>query len=495
MCPYISKKGRRETFCLFCLETNRNQVEFMENIHILHTNDLHSYLENWPKMRRYLQIKQKEYQDETVITVDLGDFCDRRHPLTEATNGQANIELMNQANYDVVTIGNNEGIGNAKPELDQLYQAANFEVVLANLYDATTLKNPEWAIPYKIITTKFGTKIGITAATAAFPLTYRPNGWDIRHWSEILPKLIQKLRQKVDVVILLSHLGINEDEKIAAELPEIDLIIGSHTHHHFPNGHFENGVLLAAADRYGTHIGEVEFQLNEQHQIVDKKAFTVATASLPEKAADEVEITSYLLQGAEKLGQNQIAYLKEALPVAHADTCLIDEALKALKKRSGCEAAVLNTGLFLHGLPKGAISQKDLHDLLPHPMRVMKVTLLGSDLVRLVREMEKNRLFLQNYPIRGMGFRGKIFGEIVYDGIFYDAINQVVFWKGKKVDPEKTYTLATVDHYLFIPFFPTIEIASEYELLFPEFLRQVVGDYLQQQYPLVKDTQTKGNKV
>ena len=83
----------------------------MENIVLLHTNDLHSHLENWPKIRRFIDQKKRENEKKgiTTITVDLGDFTDRWHPLSEATNGQANVELMNEVGYDAATIGNNEG--------------------------------------------------------------------------------------------------------------------------------------------------------------------------------------------------------------------------------------------------------------------------------------------------------------------------------------------------------------------------------------------------
>lgn len=107
-----------------------------ETIHLLHTNDLHSHFENWPKIRRYLvdrQTKLKQNNQE-YLTLDLGDFMDRFHPLTDATNGLLNIEIMNQINYDYATIGNNEGITNSKQELNALYEDANFQVLLANLW-------------------------------------------------------------------------------------------------------------------------------------------------------------------------------------------------------------------------------------------------------------------------------------------------------------------------------------------------------------------------
>ena len=82
----------------------------MERITILHTNDLHSHFENWPRIRRYLKTTRQQVMADgaTVYTFDLGDHVDRVHPVSEATNGQQNIQLMNQIGYDGVTIGNNE---------------------------------------------------------------------------------------------------------------------------------------------------------------------------------------------------------------------------------------------------------------------------------------------------------------------------------------------------------------------------------------------------
>ncbi|HFM7627061.1 TPA: bifunctional metallophosphatase/5'-nucleotidase, partial [Enterococcus faecium] len=56
--------------------------------------------------------------------------------------------------------------------------------------------------------------------------------------------------------------------------------------------------------------------------------------------------------------------------------------------------------------------------------------------------------------------------------------------KNKPIDLNKNYTFTTVDHLMFVPFFPTIEIAGKNEFLFPEFIRSVVGDYLKAHYPI-----------
>lgn len=53
-----------------------------DKISILHTNDLHSHLERWPKIRRYLLTRKRQLRRDgySVLTFDIGDFLDRQHP-------------------------------------------------------------------------------------------------------------------------------------------------------------------------------------------------------------------------------------------------------------------------------------------------------------------------------------------------------------------------------------------------------------------------------
>lgn len=459
----------------------------MEKIFLLHTNDLHSHLENWPKIRRFLKQRKAECEAKgiTAVTVDLGDFVDRWHPLTEATNGQASVRLMNEIGYDAVTIGNNEGVGNSKHDLNHLYDQANFDILLDNLFDKKTLTRPEWSRTSKIITTGKGSKIGLIAMTAPFPLTYSPNGWDIRTPYELLPGLIEELREKVDVLVLMSHLGVGDDRRIAGEFPEIDVILGAHTHHLFEHGEKIGNVQLAAAGKFGQYIGEVQLDLDDAHQIIETSARALPVSEMMTLAEDEQEIEGYLKEGHKLLHDHKVAEVPFPLETeTKGKHPLISVALEALKARGETEVSILNTGLFLADIPAGLVDQDQLHRALPHPMHLLRVTLKGSDVIRLVLEMEKNRHFLRRFPIMGMGFRGKIFGKIVYSGIGYDKVNHQVRWLGEEIDEEGSYTLTTVDHFMFVPFFPTIEIAGSYEFIFPEFIRSVVGAYLQQKFPV-----------
>ncbi|MCH4124389.1 MAG: bifunctional metallophosphatase/5'-nucleotidase [Levilactobacillus sp.] len=458
----------------------------MERITILHTNDLHSHFENWPRIRRYLAAtRQSAHQaGDTVYTFDLGDNIDRVHPLSEATVGKKNIELMNQIGYDAATIGNNEGLGFMRPQLDHLYDHANFPVILGNILTGDTHEQPKWAIDHKVFTTPAGTRVLVLGLTAPYHLTYPLAGWQPIGVQEALTRLLQTYAGQFDVCVLLSHLGLDVDRKIAKRFPQVTVIIGSHTHHLLPHGEKDQHSLLAAAGKWGRYVGRITLELTD-HRVTRAQASVVETATLPVAPGDAAEIDGLQQLGESILSEQRVANLPvdlEANPVG--DSQLIREGLHAIAEYAGTDAAVLNAGLFLHDLPRGIVTQRQLHDLLPHNMHVMTITLSGYDLWRLVQEFELARLFLRYFPQKGMGFRGKIFGELNYLGIAYDAQTHAVTWRGEPLSPTKQYTIAGLDHYLFIPFFPTISIVGKNHILYQDLLREVFAKYLGKHYPL-----------
>lgn len=455
----------------------------MEKITILHTNDIHSHLENWPKIRRFLQSEKinLEKQGQTVLTFDIGDAIDRVHPLSEATNGKANIELMNTVKYDAVTIGNNEGIGNSRSQLQHLYDDAKFDIILDNVVDEEADSRPSWANEYKLMETAAGTKIGIIALTAPFPMTYEMNGWESNQIDTVLPTLLRKLVGKVDVIILLSHLGLGVDRKVAQKYPQIDIILGGHSHHLLKSGELVNESLLAAAGKWGMYIGEVSIEL-EGHNIIKKNAQVIETESLPEISSDQAEIAGYRSRGEAILTSEVITNLPRDLNTSWTQNSeLMQAALKAIELGTKTDISMLNGGLLLKNLQKGVVTKNDLHQTLPHPMRVITVKLTGYNLIRLMQEIKKNRSFLKKFPIRGMGFRGQLFGEVVVDGLTEQENGELLYHK-QKIVLDAYYTFATVDHFMYIPFFPTIEITGEITINGKKFLRDYVGDYLKMEF-------------
>ena len=135
-----------------------------ERIHIFHTNDLHSHFTYWKRSQNFIEETRKMLaaQGETSFLIDLGDHLDRSNLVTEATLGQCNIEMLNDANYDVVTLGNNEGITLSHDELYHLYDDASFEVVVGNLFSIKRKSTVDEAI-YDFNNTIWNENCGISS--------------------------------------------------------------------------------------------------------------------------------------------------------------------------------------------------------------------------------------------------------------------------------------------------------------------------------------------
>lgn len=209
---------------------------------ILQTSDVHSRIEpinqkgdrNYGEggfVRRATFLQQFRKEHENVLLFDCGDIS-QGTPYYNMFQGEVEIKLMNEMGYDAMTIGNHEFDFNVD-NMERLFKMAEFPVVCANYnLDATVLKDV--VKPY-VILNKYGLKIGV------FGLGARPEGLIQANKCEgvvyedpvgISNEVAALLKEEegCDLVICLSHLGIQMDEHLVAKTRNIDVILGGHSH-------------------------------------------------------------------------------------------------------------------------------------------------------------------------------------------------------------------------------------------------------------------------
>ena len=105
------------------------------NVHILHTNDIHSSLERTPQIATIVRNFRRTatIRGEEVIVVDIGDHMDRIRMETEGTDGRVNVKIMEATGYDFITLGNNEGLTFSRDVLARAYNDASFQGSLEQL--------------------------------------------------------------------------------------------------------------------------------------------------------------------------------------------------------------------------------------------------------------------------------------------------------------------------------------------------------------------------
>ncbi|QBP40537.1 bifunctional metallophosphatase/5'-nucleotidase [Paenisporosarcina antarctica] len=451
----------------------------IETIHFYHTNDLHSHFQHWPRIHELVTTRKKWHleEGESSFTLDLGDHIDRSHIYTEGTLGKGNVDLLNKAQYDVATIGNNEGITLSHNELENLYLHAQFDVVVGNLIDQDG-KIPKWLIPTTILTTIYGTKIGVTALTAEYTLFYSQLGWQVTEAFNALSNQLMELKKKTDIIICMSHLGINEDEIMAEKFPDIDVIFGAHTHHIFHEGKLINNSLLAAAGKYGYYVGHVTLDFDLETKLIAKKQAHLYDTNELKECANEDEFLEELANiGKANLMETAFIQNETFKKEWFKESALSTYFGKALTAFCQTDCALFNAGLFLSDLKEQEVSYFDIHKMMPHPINPCVIELTGEEL-KDIYLLSLNESW-PNLEIKGLGFRGVVMGKMITHQ--FTVVDQVLFVQNRRIEPTEIVRLATIDMFTFGYFYPKFK-ESPKTYFMSDFIRDVLIVYGQKQH-------------
>jgi len=197
--------------------------------------------------------------------VDAGDFS-QGTPYFNLFKGFPEIDLMNKMGYDVVALGNHE-FDNGSKALAKRLKQADFKIVCAN-YQFKNKQLAKLVKPYTIINTG-DKKIGFFGLLCNMERVVMPNHYKETTFLDpvaIAQKMVDILQNKehCDIIICLSHLGINTeiereitDRDIAEKIAGIDFIIGGHTHRLIEKPEIVNNTKILQAKNNGAYVGRL----------------------------------------------------------------------------------------------------------------------------------------------------------------------------------------------------------------------------------------------
>lgn len=432
---------------------------------IYHTNDIHSHLHEYARITAYLTQKRSQLSHHSLY-LDIGDHVDLSAPVTEATMGIKNVELLNEAHCDIATIGNNEGMTISHDALNTLYDNATFDVTCANVFDEQGRLPRNMSSSFiKVIN---GVRILFIAATAPFTPFYRALDWIVTNPLEAIKDEINANEGAYDLLVIMSHVGVFFDEKLCQEIPEIDLILGSHTHHYFENGEINNGVLMAAAGKYGHFLGEVTLEI-ENNSIVKKQAILHPLDTLPEVETHFDEEGKMLLN--DSVIDHPISLPRRTDTITQTAHILAESVFEF----TNADCTIINAGLIVNGVEAERLTEYDIHQMLPHPINAVRIRLSGQELKNIIIKSQKQEYL--NEHAQGLGFRGNIFGGYILYNLGFIESESRYFINGEVINDDETYILGTIDMYTFGRYFPTLKDQS-IDYLMPEFLRDIFKEKL-----------------
>src|SRR5699024_8311881 len=188
---------------------------------------------------------------------------------------------------------------------------------------------------------------------------------------------------------LLSHIGV-ETDRIISNNYHISLIIGAHTRHVLLDGERSAGYILTRAGRIGRWIGVVVITRKDDRIEVESAGIIKVESDVTAPRAETKIVNDYINYGHHLLKNETIAYLSTPLSANwYTQTALADVTLQAIADFVGTDRAILNAGLFMEDLKRGVVTADDLHQCLPHPIRVMQCKIKGYHLLEFEEEIDR----------------------------------------------------------------------------------------------------------
>jgi 2',3'-cyclic-nucleotide 2'-phosphodiesterase (5'-nucleotidase family) len=437
---------------------------------ILHTNDFHGHLEPWTGWEGNLtgktigglahlataikQVRQQAGPDK-VLLLDAGDAIGDTLIAAE-TKGQAVLEVMEALRYDALAIGNHEPDFSAG-RLRKYMQSDRIPLLAANVRDRATGK--PFAMPF-IVREAGGVQVGVLGlGYPNTPLTTaRKNVADLEFRDDsaaVVREYLPQLRdQEAEIIVVLSHLGLGADLRLAKEVKGIDLIVGGHSHNRMAEATRVADTLIVQAGAHGSDLGRVDLVIENGKITKHRRQLVLIDNSSvpadPEIAAIVKRFVSPLL------GTLDERIAEAVTPIVRAQTlagqhprkrdrqspvdCLFADIIR---ERTGSDIALLPGVGYGVAIPPGPITAAMLRNLLPHESQVVSMDLSGQQIVRVLEQAVENTF--TDDPMRKVGGMIQVSGVRFAYEVKAEPFRRVreVRVGGAPLEPQRTYRVST----------------------------------------------------
>jgi 2',3'-cyclic-nucleotide 2'-phosphodiesterase (5'-nucleotidase family) len=454
----------------------------VESLVVLHTNDLHSHLTPFHRADTLKvggvaamaeRIRRERERTPDLLLLDAGDVV-QGTPAYNLFRGVPETRALSMMRYDAVTLGNHD-LDDGPSPWRRLRRYAGYPVLSANVFAASESsfasasslpvtpeirKGARWvggeavgdatalrflAEPYVILPWR-GRKVavlGLTTGRLVNIVRISANrGVAVADPVKVARYFVPLLRRQADIVIVLTHIGVDEDRRLAREVPGIDLIVGGHSHTRLDAPVYENrgsdfgwGPPIVQTGAWGDRLGRSVLRVSKTRPVGFDYALLpvrpsdgedAAVAALIEPVADSIRAVM-----GESIYVSDKFYRQPSRD--EAETPIGNFAADVLRETAVADVGIMNTGGIRAPIPEGPVTVADVYSTFPFDNTVVVVEMTGSDLRRLL-DFASRRIGKSDFvQVSGLSF--DIASDYAYD----------IRVGGKSLENERVYRVATID--------------------------------------------------
>ena len=434
----------------------------LKQLTVVQLNDSHGYLDPHPELfwgptgavyrtaggmaRIATLLKElRAARPGQVLFCDGGDTFHGTYPVV-ASQGQAVIPVIRALGPAAATAHWEFAYG--PPRLQALAATLPYPILAANVYDRATGARP---FPSQQVVEIAGLRVGIVGvASNIVDKTMPPSfsaGLRFTLGREELPALIETLRrqERVDLVLLLSHLGFPQDMRLLADVPGVDICLSAHTHNRLFAPVRQGETLVIQSGCHGSFVGILGLEIDGGRVVDYRHQLREVDAGIP----PDPEVAALVRAGLAPYREELAAVVGETATALNRATTLeatMDNVLlQAIQELTGAELAFSNGWRYGAPIVPGPITRNDLYNIIPMNPPVSMVELTGAEVQAMLEENLERTFAVDPYRQMG-GYVKRCLGLGAYVKLENPAGQrlQQLFIGDQPVQPERSYTAAFV---------------------------------------------------
>ena len=382
-------------------------AEKLQVVHVLHTSDLHAHLEADEESAGMLRMGaaigriRRDIGSESVLHIDTGDTV-QGTMAGSLTRGLLPLQALIAMGCDVWVPGNHEfDFGFAR--FAELADFMRPLIVCGNLRPLAPNAKPYAS--WKMFE-RNGARIAVIGMTASYVKNWFSGDLSRLFQVELAMTALERLMPKVvaakpDAIVLAIHQGwttpqqdprgVNEVAAIVAKYPEIDLVLGGHTHRPLPGMPIGAGSWYIQPGADAQYFGHIRLYCDTKaHKVERIESFLVDTAKEPTPDAALMEALAAPLADLKARADEIIVpampmdITAEGLP--GRDNAMALAFCKAISKAANTELA-LHGALSKKALKKGEpVTAWDVFQIVPYENDIIVASLTQEELEEVLAE-------------------------------------------------------------------------------------------------------------
>jgi 5'-nucleotidase len=411
----VTRTGFLTATAALALMAGTAQADFA--LSILHTNDFHARFEPISRFdstcgdkdaaegkcfggsaRLATAIAAARASTNVSILVDGGDQFQGTLFYTYY-KGKLAAEMMNRLGYDAMTVGNHE-FDDGPVVLRGFMDAVKFPVLMSN---ADVAAEPALAgvLQKSTVIERGGERIGLIGLTPEDTGVLSSPGKNIVFTAPeaaVQAEVDRLTAEGVTKIVVLSHSGYAVDQRVAAAVTGVDVIVGGHTNTYLSNtaekkdGPYPtmvNGVAIVQAYAYGKFLGRLDVVFDDAGVL---KSATGEPLIMDNAVAEDAGVKARIAEAAVPLNEirNKVVAQSAAAIDGSKDTCramecqmgnLVADAMLERVKGQGVSIAIQNGGGLRASIDAGDVTMGEVLTVLPFQNSLATFQLTGAEVV------------------------------------------------------------------------------------------------------------------